>query len=690
VTNFIQKCWVLLGLLLGLLYPVVLQGQKLVWEESYGSQYRDQAKAAVTVGPRHQVVFGHMHRDAQVYPVPTKLYLIKLDTAGRQQWVRNFEFDGLVRAGDLLKLPDGGFLITATLRQPDQYHHLLWKLDETGRPLWKKRREWKPGTPPMLLNHSTKGGYCLVGPAQPSHEHVSSQYKGLIVERVDSNGEVQFRNTLGYEDILQPVSFGRLDAAHYYIIAKDASGMPLFLKIESLDGQLLADFIRPVDLDLKDYQSVTLRDACKVASGHFLLAGSGIEDQPREEPQPNAWLCRLNQQAERIWRNVYNKARAQMPLTVMTMPGSGFVVGGYQGEGRVNHVPEEQEAWLTGTSFNGRQLWEKAYGSKKVERISLLTPIPKSAEYLAYGRTARRVRKGKPARSDWNLWRAKFDTTGFYQPRPVGKTNRISPEYAFPSLGQLIAKIQAQPNRRALNRLLYRYRLIADPEGLSSGSGKKRPGPFKAGQLSIDTFRKNLFGDQQQETVLQLRSPHHYVINVFYEKGNELHKVPGRISTHFSERHRSTDFVFYFKTIAKPETYEIATQKSWQYRRSDNERVTFYDVMRDTLRPFHRVATQSFSYSGLRTYLHDTKRSLNWHQKEGYPKQLVVQEEAEHKEDMKRKPSGGKVVSGRTTKASIRRVIHFEKTPIGLKLSRIKEDISRTVNVINPDSGNDE
>lgn len=670
---------------LSLVINTGLGAQNLLWEEVYGSKYIDQYKTVVPVDGEHQVILGHMHRDVKFYPGPTKLVLLKVDTAGKQQWIKNFNFDGLIRAGDLLKTPDGGFLITATLRKPDQTHHLVWKLNKNGKPVWKNRGTWKTGVDPMLIANSRKGGYFLIGAAQTRHSYRDSKYKGVLVRRIDHKGNEQFQNTLGYRDILEPVSFGRINEQHYYIIARNQAGRPILMKGESLDGQFLADFIKPVELNLGNYHSISLKDACRTANGHFLLAGSGLEDPPRKAPMPNAWLCQLDGQGDRIWNKVYNKASAQAALAVMPLPGSGFVIGGYQGTELTTNDPEDREAWLARTTLKGRRLWKKTYERKDPDQIHILSRIPNTAEYLALGKTHIKVRKDQRHQ---NAWLAKFDTTGFHQPEPVKMTGRKSLEETDVSLEQLIGKMQTKSTDRGLNQLLYRYRLIADPADLRSGSSGEASWPFHTGQLSIDTFRKNLFGDRKPETVLQLREAGHYVINVFYYEGQGWQKVPGRISNHFSDRHLSTDFVFYFENIAKPNTYEIATKKSWQYNRSDNEKVSFYDIVRDTLRQFYQVATKSFSYSGLRTYLHDTKRSLKWQQKQGYPKHLVVKEEAEHEEDMKRKPSGGKVVSGRTTKASIRRVIHFETTPMGLKLTRINEDISRTINIINPSGTN--
>ncbi len=657
--------------------------QNLLWERLYGTEKVDHVSQLMTTDNQHQVVYGHSHQDVKYYPGTTHLHVTQFDTGGQLVWQQAFPFDGFVKAGDIISSHDGGYLLTATLRKPDQYHNLVWKLNEDGKPVWKKTFGGKQGHAPWLAAPTSDSAFFITGKptidSRYNEQNLEWSEKGLFVLKLNNQGELEHKNNLGYKKTLQPISLSRIDQRTYSIVA--TRGQRVFwVKADKVEGQLLLDQLKPLGLPNGDYQNLTVNTVYQTSDNHWLLGGAVYEKNRKNGP--HGWLSKINEAGEVQWQAVYAHEEANAVHAVARLSGLGLVFGGHSRKDRGSIDLAEENSWIGGTNANGKLQWEQFYGGKAADQVVDLRTMPEAGAYFALEATHSRLSSSDQA-IDQQAWRLrKLDTSGFHQPKPVRAFQPYSQDTSYRGIAQLLQAIRAQPSNRALNKLLYRHNLIANP----SLSSKRAPAGtsdwrYHRNKLSIDTFSRNLFGSSRPEVIVQLRSKRTHDIAVFYRKGSRLHKVPGRISHHLSDQYQTGDFVFYFKSIGSPNAYEIATKRQWTYNRSNNEIISFYEVIPDTIRQFYDVRTKAFSYSGLQTYSYDTKREIEWQLKDSFPKQLLIHAKTNNKTDMDRNKQG-EVLSGKQEQSTAKKVVTFVKTRRGLRISQIQKDLTETIEIL--------
>ena len=149
---------------------------------------------------------------------------------------------------------------------------------------------------------------------------------------------------------------------------------------------------------------------------------------------------------------------------------------------------------------------------------------------------------------------------------------------------------------------------------------------FSYKDVKIDVFRKNLFGDKENEIILQIRDKQSYVINCYYYDNATLKKIHGQIEA-FSFDGEGTyleKFIFYFEEIFNKDEFAIIAKESTNYQRFHGDRISIYKVSDNGLVRFYDFESKAFSYSGLMLYEYFTKVDYHFELRDNmYPKVLV-------------------------------------------------------------------
>lgn len=247
--------------------------------------------------------------------------------------------------------------------------------------------------------------------------------------------------------------------------------------------------------------------------------------------------------------------------------------------------------------------------------------------------------------------------------------------FQFNSINDLIKKIHSFENDNALNVFLEKNDMISrNPNQMSSLQTGRDSLIFKAGKIKVDTFRKNLFGNNKKETVLQLRSKGVYSINVFFKTEKGIKKTPGFLShVYGNDRYRNQDFLFYFESIAKPKQFTIITKRSHGFRRALLEKIKVWDVTRDGFKDvisFYTKNSQTFASSNTRN------TTKNYEFKGGYPKKLHINSKTKAKEGLGRNPNA-EIIPAKVIKKHSDKTIFFRISNNSLEILREEEHIEK-------------
>lgn len=161
---------------------------------------------------------------------------------------------------------------------------------------------------------------------------------------------------------------------------------------------------------------------------------------------------------------------------------------------------------------------------------------------------------------------------------------------------------------------------------------------FRVNDISVDIFYKNLFGSDDNEIIMQIRTADYaYFVNIFYREKDSLFKVPSQILHYLGRDYGYTNLgmTFYFENIINSKLYSIITHRNYSYNRYTGNKCDIWSINKNSITSIETFDIESFTYSGLMTYEYSTKTSYRFKLiNNSYPKKLFLDINQVSKNDM--------------------------------------------------------
>lgn len=203
--------------------------------------------------------------------------------------------------------------------------------------------------------------------------------------------------------------------------------------------------------------------------------------------------------------------------------------------------------------------------------------------------------------------------------------------------------------------------------------------------FKIDVFRKNLFGDEREEMIVQLRQsftlgpadrlPRHSYWSVFIleQKKEVWQKVPGSISPYENadtRQYQQPSFSFRFQSIKSEETFNLISSETHHHNLREEMTKTIWEAGESGI---YKVMSWTSYVSNSRGDFRD-----DWHQKstatfslDGWPKQLTVKSKRTSHHNMNFELNDGDILdtlSGHRVRQKTTTLYQFAITRKGLAL----------------------
>ena len=133
-----------------------------LWSRTYGTVDIDRAFGIGVTPDGGALIAGFTGPDTATM----NFFFVRIDAEGRERWRRTIAGDRFDVAHDVLRLVDGGYVISGYTSSygPSQHDGFLMQLTESGRMLWMKTYDLEGGDDRILhVAQTTDGGFAAIG-----------------------------------------------------------------------------------------------------------------------------------------------------------------------------------------------------------------------------------------------------------------------------------------------------------------------------------------------------------------------------------------------------------------------------------------------------------------------------------------------------------------------------------------------
>ena len=286
-----------------------------------------------------------------------KVYLIKTDGNGIEQWFKTIGGTYLNRGFSLQETTDGGYIIAGLTypsfnEEPDVY---LIKTDDIGNTLWTKTYGGIDYDEGYSVQQTTDGGYIIAG----NTESFGSGNRDVYLIKVNSQGDIIWTNTFGgsqYDighSVQQTLDGGYIIGAYTesfgngdydcYLIKTDANGVEQWNKTFGGGNY---------DLCLSVEQTT---DGGYILAGNTESFGSGDFD---------VWLIKTDANGDSLWTKTFGGTGDDRGFSVKQTTDGGYIVLG----NTESYGSGDKDVYLIKTDGSGAEQWSQTFGGSYDDR----------------------------------------------------------------------------------------------------------------------------------------------------------------------------------------------------------------------------------------------------------------------------------------------------------------------------------
>ncbi|MCX9010851.1 MAG: hypothetical protein OIN66_06980 [Candidatus Methanoperedens sp.] len=346
------------------------------WNRTFGGPGSDSANSVQQTSDGGYVLAGQTYVSG-VYAV----WLIKTDVNGNQQWNRTFggRKTGVDSAESIQQARDGGYIIAGGEDfSPINHSSKIWliKTDANGSQQWDKtfkgEESWASS-----VQQTRDGGYIIAG-------SYNAYFGGAWLIKTDSNGTEQWNKIfrgqfLSARSVQQTSDGGYIIAGWIYRdIGNDTFKYAAWLIKTDADGNEQWNRMFGGIQSDQDYAN----DVKQTLDGGYIIAG-----RTESALNPGAWLIKADANGNQQWKKTFGfpiPGIISNPYdfkSIELVSDGGYITAGWtvSGDGT-------SDAWLVKTDANGSLLWSKTFGGSNSDYVNAVKQTLDGGYVLA-GRT---------------------------------------------------------------------------------------------------------------------------------------------------------------------------------------------------------------------------------------------------------------------------------------------------------------
>ncbi len=163
-----------------------------IWNKTYGGKDSDTCFEVIPTVDNGYILFGHTFSFGEGYP-DGDIWIIKTNSKGIEQWNKTYGGPYFDFCNSAQNTSDGGYIISGSKEQNNEYDPWLIKINNNGTELWNKTYDKKHDSFGRSVQQTPDGGFILTG--EIYYEELQSHDVFLL--KTDSNGHESWFKSYG-------------------------------------------------------------------------------------------------------------------------------------------------------------------------------------------------------------------------------------------------------------------------------------------------------------------------------------------------------------------------------------------------------------------------------------------------------------------------------------------------------------
>jgi len=274
-------------------------GNKL-WDKTFGEEDTEEHSLVVQqTSDGGYFVFGRIFFQEEY--IPARLWLIKTDINGIEEWSKTYEAEGdsEVSDGYCQQTRDGGYIIATNIYESGEEARDAWliKTDENGDIVWDKIFDKSKEDTFYSVRQTSDDGYILGG--------MNDGYIWLF--KTDSNGNEIWDKTFSYPNY----------------------------------DRFLGGYVQ------------------QTSDGGYVVIGCIGKYISEISVDVDCWLIKTDSNGNKIWDKIFGGDGPDSALYVQQTDDNGYIITGCK---YISLLNNPGDLWLIKTDSNGNKIWERTYG----------------------------------------------------------------------------------------------------------------------------------------------------------------------------------------------------------------------------------------------------------------------------------------------------------------------------------------
>lgn len=304
-----------LSLLVVILLTETLFAQSIQWTRTFGSTGQDGAESMVTRTDGAVTITGFKSLNDR-----KDILLLKTDANGNEIWSRVYN-PGLNDIGRSIKqTSDGGYIITGmTEVTPQIFDPFLLKTDSLGNLQWLRQYNYGDDDRAHTVWQTSDGGYIFGGQTWLMHGAFGNY--DMYIVKTDINGNVQWSKIFYREENGADVALGiqQLNDGGYIIggFTQSSEWASYVIRTDNA-GNALWSNIYPGSWQSECY------DIQATADGGFIMTGT----ETSHETDGDLLLAKLDGNGNLLWKKLYGTTEMESGEYIQQLQDGGYIIAG--------------------------------------------------------------------------------------------------------------------------------------------------------------------------------------------------------------------------------------------------------------------------------------------------------------------------------------------------------------------------
>lgn len=328
--------------------------------------------------------------DSESYTHGSEDFLVyKLDVTGKKVWRKNYGGGEYDSAYSITLAGDGGYVVAGhsysyvhgQLGEEDaDQDFLVYKLDKTGKKLWRKNLGGIYGDAAHSISAASDGGFLVAGETKSYVHGTPDHDRDLLLYKLNGNGVKLWRKNFGglkddYAESVLGIPGGGgvlVGVTSSFTQGVDDDQDVLVYKLNALGGKV---WRRNLGELYNDYP----KEVEATTAGEYVIVGG---TRLSEYGDLDFMVYKIDASGTPVWRRTFGGGSDDFAESVDMTTDGGFIVGGRT----YSYGNGQQDMLFYKLDANGQKRWRKSYGGDRTEACFSVVQTSDGG-YLAVGYT---------------------------------------------------------------------------------------------------------------------------------------------------------------------------------------------------------------------------------------------------------------------------------------------------------------